>query len=169
MSEERLEIGSTYVLKKKDFDTLLTRLQEKGFQTIGARVEHETLVYGPVSKLADLPQGYVSEQEAGHFRLTKTNHERYFDHIPGAHSWKEFLFPSRTELFTLRKNGGWQTELPNKEQPKFAFIGVRGCELSAIHIQDDIFMREDFTDPIYAKRRQNLFILTVNCLHPANA
>ncbi|MBT3313172.1 MAG: 4Fe-4S dicluster domain-containing protein [Anaerolineae bacterium] len=169
MSEERLEIGSTYVLKKEDFNTLLSRLTEKGYETIGAKVENETLVYDRISTLEDFPQGYVSEQEAGHFRLTKTNHERYFDYIPGAHSWKQFLFPSRTELFTLRKNDNWQTELPSEEQPKYAFIGVRGCELSAIQIQDDIFMRDDFTDPIYAKRRQNLFILSINCLHPANA
>jgi sulfhydrogenase subunit beta (sulfur reductase) len=169
MSEERLEIGSTYVLKKEDFNTLLTRLTEKGFQTIGAKVDNETLVYEPISKLDDFPKGYVSEQEAAHFRLTQTNHERYFDYVPGAHSWKQFLFPSRTELFTLRKNGGWKVELPDEEQPKYAFIGVRGCELSAIQIQDGIFMREDFTDPVYAKRRQNLFILSVNCLHPGNA
>ncbi len=169
MSEERLEVGSTYSLLKPEFDNLIARLKEKGFQTLGAKVENDSLVYGPISGLVDLPKGYVSEQEAGHFRLTKTNHERYFDYIPGAHSWKQFLFPSRTELFTLRKNDGWQTELPSKEQPKLAFIGVRGCELSAIQIQDDVFIRDDYTDPVYSKRRQNLFILAVNCLHPASA
>ncbi len=168
MSQEKLEIGSTYALPKAEFDNLLARLKEKGFETLGAKVDHETLVYEPISALADLPQGYISEQKAGEFRLKKTHHKRYFDYIPGAHSWKQFLFPSRQELFTLHKNGdGWNTELPDVEQPKYAFIGVRGCELSAIQIQDGIFMREDFTDPTYAKRRQNLFILAVNCLHPA--
>lgn len=169
MSEERLEVGSTYALQKAEFDNLLVRLQDKGYQPLGAKVENETLVYGAIAKLDDLPKGYVSEQEAGHFRLTLTNHERYFDYIPGAHSWKQFLFPSRLELFTLRKDDGWKTELPSQEEPKYAFIGVRGCELSAIQIQDGIFIRDDYTDPVYEKRRQNLFILTVNCLHPAGA
>jgi hydrogenase maturation protease len=169
MTEERLEIGSTYLLKKTDFCTLLASLEEKGFQNLGAKVENSNLVYGPISKLTDLPQGYISEEETGHFRLTKTNYERYFDYIPDAHSWKQFLFPSRLELFTLRKNSGWKTELPPDEQPKYAFIGVRGCELSAIQIQDVVFIRDDYTDPVYAKRRQNLFTLTVNCLHPAGA
>ena len=168
MSEEKLEIGSTYALPKAEFDNLLARLKEKGFETLGAKVDNETLVYEPISALADLPQGYISEQKAGHFRLKKANHKRYFDYTPGAHSWKQFLFPSRQELFTLRKKGdGWKTELPDEKQPKYAFIGVRGCELSAIQIQDDIFMREDYADPVYSKRRQNLFILAVNCLHPA--
>ena len=169
MSEERLDIGSTYAIKKTDFDSLLARLKEKGFQTLGPKIENASLVYGSISQLADLPQGYASEQEAGHFRLTRTNHERYFDYVPGAHSWKQFLFPSRLELFTLRKNDGWTTEFPSAEQQKYAFIGVRGCELSAIQIQDGIFIRDDYTDPVYEKRRQNLFILTVNCLQPAGA
>ena len=38
MADQRLEIGSTYVLKKSDFDTLLSRLTEKGFETIDQMV-----------------------------------------------------------------------------------------------------------------------------------
>ena len=166
MSELRLEIGSTYALPKPEFDPLLARLQARGFTTLGPRQKDQSLVYAPINGLADLPRGYVSEQEAGHYRLTYAGHSRYFDIIPGAHTWKQFLFPSRTELFSLHKNGSWQMELPSKEQPKYAFIGVRGCELAAINIQDGIFIREDFTDPVYNTRRQNLFILAVNCMHP---
>jgi len=169
MPELRIDISSTYALHKADFDRLLTRLHEYGYQTIGPRVDQNSLVYDEIEGLADLPQGYVSEQEAGHFRLTYTGHGRYFDVIPGAHSWKQFLFPPREELFTLRKNGGWQVKFPQTEQPKYACIGVRGCELAAIQIQDGIFIRDDFTDPIYRSRRTNLFILAVNCMHPAGA
>ncbi len=43
---------------------------------------------------------------------------------------------------------------------------MRACELQAILIHDRIFMREDFHDPIYRSRRENLFILAVNCLSP---
>jgi len=169
MSGLRLEIGSTYALLKSEFDGLLARLRSEGYQTFGPRVDQNSLVYDEIERLIDLPHGYVSEQEAGHFRLTFTGHSRYFDMIPGAHSWKQFLFPPREELFTLRKNGGWNAELPETEQPKYACIGVRGCELAAIQIQDGIFIREDFTDPTYHSRRTNLFILAVNCMYPAGA
>ncbi len=167
MSADRLEIGSTYTLQKSKFDDLLARLVEKGFQLLGPRVANENLIYGSISKLEDLPKGYVTEQEAGRFRLIQTNTTRYFDFIPSAQSWKQFLFPSCLELFTLCKNGNWKTILPSDEQPKYAFIGVRGCELSAIQIQDDVFIREDYLDPVYDKRRQHLFILSINCLQPA--
>ena len=33
-------------------------------------------------------------------------------------------------------------------------------------IQDRVFLRPDFYDPIYRARREGLFILAVNCLHP---
>ena len=118
MTEVRLEIGSIYVLPKIEFNKLLTRLKDKEFITLGPRVENDTLIYAPIDGLNDLPRGYISEQEAGHYRLIKTGQERYFDHIPGAHSWKQFLFPPRTELFRLHKNGGWNIELPPAEQPK---------------------------------------------------
>ena len=51
--------------------------------------------------------------------------------------------------------------------PAYAFIGVRACELAAIQIQDNIFMRSDFNDPIYRARRERVFILSVDCMYPA--
>jgi len=33
-------------------------------------------------------------------------------------------------------------------------------------VQDRVFLREEWNDSIYRTRRQNAFILAVNCLHP---
>ncbi len=168
INEHRPEIGSTIAIQKSTFDLLLKELKAQGYETVGPRVENETLVYALISTLDDLPRGYITEQEAGHFRLTHTGHPRYFDIIPGAHSWKQFLFPSRSELFTLHKTDtGWQDNSQPTKTPTYAFIGVRGCELAAIQIQDNIFIRPDFSDPNYRARRERAFILTANCLHPA--
>lgn len=167
-SEHRHEIGSTVAIQKAVFDDLLNNLHKQGFETVGPHVKNDTLVYEPIRSLADLPRGYVTEQEAGHFRLINTGHSRYFDIIPGAQSWKQFLFPPHEELFTLRKHkGNWIIGNESKPAPAYAFIGVRGCELAAIQIQDSIFLRSDFTDPIYRSRRERTFILSVNCMHPA--
>ncbi len=121
-----------------------------------------------IESLDDLPQGYSTVQKPGYFRLIQTGHTRYFDIIPGAHSWKQFLFPPRAELFALRKNNDeWNDVTQQTETPKYAFIGVRACELAAIQIQDGIFMRPDFTDPIYRARRERTVIISINCTHPA--
>ncbi len=164
----RPAIGSTIVIQKPDLDVILNRLREEGYQTIGPKVKNETLVYEPIETLGELPQGYITEQAPGEFRLKDGRHSCYFDFIPGAHSWKQYLFPSRVELFKLQKNGKtWQMLEQPIDAPKYAFIGVRACELAAIQIQDKAFMRADFTDPIYKARRERVFILSVNCLHPA--
>jgi ferredoxin len=166
-NEHRPEMGSTILIQKPDLNIILTRLKEAGYQTIGPRVKNETLVYESIETLDELPQGYDTEQAPGEFRLKEGGHSYYFDFIPGAHSWKQYLFPPRVELFKLQKNGKtWQMLEGQIETPKYAFIGVRACELAAIQIQDNIFMRADFTDPIYKSRRERVFILSVNCLHP---
>ena len=161
------EIGGTVSIQKPVFNTLLTRLKEAGFETIGPRVQHGTLVYDAIDSLDNLPRGYITEQEAGQFRLVYAGHDRYFEAIPGQPSWKQFLFPARLELLSMQKNGkGWQIERPEPDHRNLAFIGVRGCELAAIQIQDRAFIREDFHDPLYRARRERVFILAVDCLHP---
>ena len=167
-NEHKPEIGSTIVIEKEAFNIILSHLKEKGYETIGSRIKNDTLVYEPIEQLDDLPRGYITEQEAGHFRLIHTGNSRYFDAIPGAQSWKQFLFPPKMELFELRKtNNHWETSTPEIKTSAYAFIGVRACELAAIQIQDNIFMRPDFNDPTYRARRERVFILTVNCMYPA--
>jgi ferredoxin len=167
-NNRRPEIGSTISIQKKAFDTVLLHLREAGYQTIGPRVKNDTVVYEPVENLNQLPKGYITEQDAGRFRLIKSGHDRYFDLIPGAQSWKQFLFPPRIDLFSMQKKGkNWEITTPPDDIPSYALIGVRACELAAIQIQDKAFIREDFTDPIYRARREKVFILAVNCLHPA--
>ncbi len=161
------EIGRTVSMHKPVFNTILARLKAAGYETIGPRVKNDTLVYDTVDSLEDLPRGYTTEQEAGRFRLTYTGHNRYFDVIPGQHSWKEFLFPPRLELFAMQKaDKGWTIQTPEPDKRALAFIGVRGCELAAIQIQDQAFIRPQFQDPVYRNRREKVFILAVDCTQP---
>jgi ferredoxin len=173
MSIEAPTVGSTVALPKTELDGLLGDLRAQGFQTVGPRQQDSGIVYAEIAGLSDLPRGLVSEQGSGSYRLSQTASGRCFDFIPGAHSWKPFLFPPRQTLFTAHKagpgepgEGTWRIEAAPDPAPRFALIGVRACELAAIHIQDRVFMRPDFQDPIYRARREGLFILAVNCLRP---
>jgi formate hydrogenlyase subunit 6/NADH:ubiquinone oxidoreductase subunit I len=40
---------------------------------------------------------------------------------------------------------------------------VRSCELHAIAVQDKVFLHGPYVDPIYKARRENLFIVAINC------
>jgi ferredoxin len=166
MIEKNLTIGTTVALPKAEFDLLLADLRSNGYETVGPRLQDESIVYKEIEGLQDLPRGILSEQAPGSYRMVQTGQDRYFDFIPAAQSWKQFLFPPRQLLFTARKKGAWQIEANDDPAPHYALVGVRACELAAIQIQDKVFMRPDFSDPVYRARREGLFILAVNCLHP---
>jgi ferredoxin len=166
MTDIVLNIGSTVALPKPELDGLLADLRSQGYQTIGPRLQDESIVYKDIEGLKDMPRGIVSEQAPAHYRLTQTGSNRYFDFIPAAQSWKQFLFPPRHTLFTAAKEGKWQLKENTNPSPRYALIGVRGCELAAIHVQDRVFLRPDFYDPIYRSRRESVFILAVNCVSP---
>ncbi|HEY5983774.1 MAG TPA: 4Fe-4S dicluster domain-containing protein [Anaerolineales bacterium] len=166
--KRRTEVGDTIVVKTTGFQLLLDRLAQEGYVVLGPQVKDTTIVYDELSKMEQLPKGYATVQSPGKFRLVADNNGRYFDFIPGAASWKKFLFPPRLNLFTLRKNGkGWQAVEAQQAEKPLAFVGVRSCELAAIQSQDKIFLREDFVDPYYHARRDQVFIVAINCLHPA--
>jgi ferredoxin len=54
------------------------------------------------------------------------------------------------------------------ESEKIAVIGVRGCDLAALHLQDQHFLEGRYVDTYYAARRNGLFLVAVHCSHPAD-
>lgn len=162
-----LNIGATISLPKEELNALLEGLRQMGYRPVGPQVRDEAIVYDVLESPHDLPRGYTSEQKAGYYRLVQSDHANYFDVTPGPQSWKQFLFPPTAKILQLQKEGKhWKIVPSQEEPPALAFFGVRPCELAAIHIQDKIFLREDWNDPIYRARRERVFLIVVNCLHP---
>jgi ferredoxin len=48
-----------------------------------------------------------------------------------------------------------------------AVLGVRSCDLRALELQDRVFLHGPFVDPTYRARRQNMFLVAVNCRRAA--
>jgi sulfhydrogenase subunit beta (sulfur reductase) len=169
MPEIRLEVGATVALPKEELDDLLTTLKQTGYQTFGPSVKDGVIVYGELTNTEDLPLGYANQQEAGKFRLVEVGNGNYFDSTPGAQSWKQYFFPPRSRLFKLSKdNGKWKAEMETESKSSLALIGVRPCELAAIQVQDRVFLRDDWNDPLYRRQRQSAFIMAVECLKPCD-
>ncbi len=168
MADIQSSVGSTVALPKPALEKLLANLLRMGYRVLGPQIQDGVIVYKALNRTLDLPKGYVSQQDSGSYRLVYTGHARYFDATPAAQSWKQFFFPSRTELesFTRQENGTWQVEERTPDLTPLALFGVFPCDLAAIQVQDRVFLREEWKDPIYWSRRQSAFIITVNCLHP---
>lgn len=168
MPDQKLELNNEVVIKKPELAALVVVLRERGYQTVGPQIKDEVLQYGPIETIADLPQGYTSQQDSARYRVEDGGHSRYFTITHGAQTWKQFIFPARKDLFTLKKeNGHWEPVTAEVEHPAYALIGVRACDLSAINILDDVLIRQDFYDPDYSARRSRLFILAADCLSPS--
>lgn len=156
------------VIERSGLDALLEGLRGDGYTTVGPTIDEGAIVYGEISGTADLPIGWVDRQEPGRYRLERRGDERLFGYVVGPRSWKRFLYPQETVVWrgTLDAESGWST-LPPPPPPRYAFIGVRGCELAAIAIQDRVFIAADRpVDATYAARRTEAFIVAVDCDEP---
>jgi len=131
---------------------------------VGPKRRDEAIVYDEINSIDDLPIGWTDEQDGGTYRLKKRSDEAFFGYAVGPHSWKKFLHPPVLRLWKAeRKEKGFQI-LPEEQQTaKFAFIGVRSCELHAIAIQDKVFLDGKYVDPNYQTRRQEIFVVALNC------
>ncbi|MBL8891067.1 MAG: 4Fe-4S dicluster domain-containing protein [Planctomycetaceae bacterium] len=162
---EQLTIAAKSLwLDKKEFQSFLNVLREGGYQIIGPRIEQGAIVYGPVDRVEDFPLGWTDEQAPGLYRLKKRDDDALFGYAVGPHSWKRFLFPPQLDMMRSKKVGaGWDMEPVPVETVKYAFLGVRACELSAIEVQDRVFLNSTFPDEYYQQRRRDSLIIAVNC------
>ena len=63
-------------------------------------------------------------------------------------------------------DGGSSVEEPSRRDAPLAFFGVRSCELHAIAIQDRVLLEGAYVDRDYAARREDAFVVAVNCFEP---
>jgi len=158
----------TAVLEPEALDALIAALRTRGYRVVGPTVREGAIVYEDLDSAADLPVGWTDEQEPGSYRLRRRDDAARFGYAVGPHSWKQYLLPSRLRLWRARRDGeGFDIEPNEDEHAPLAFVGVRGCELRAIAVQDRVLMGGSYVDPDYASRREGAFIVAVDCFEPA--
>ncbi|MBI1396891.1 MAG: sulfite reductase subunit A [Betaproteobacteria bacterium] len=144
---------------------LLDALREGGYEVIGPTVRDRAIVYDTIGNVADLPAGWTDRQDAGQYRLERRDDHALFGYAVGPHSWKRYLQPPATTLWRARRtDDSFEVETVADEAPsRFAFVGVRACELHAMRIQDRVLDGDQEPDPVYHARRNDAFIVAVNC------
>jgi sulfhydrogenase subunit beta (sulfur reductase) len=162
---EPSHVGDSFVVEREHLEQLLQALVSRSYELVGPTLRDGAIVYDHLTSTADLPSGWTDEQAGGKYRLQRRQDQALFGYAVGPHSWKKFLFPPQQRLWQAARNGKGLQILPAEEQaePKYAFFGVRACELHAIAIQDKVYLEGQFVDPGYKARRENLFVVAVNC------
>ena len=148
-------------------DLLVAALRARGFRVLGPTRRDGAIVYDDLESADELPIGWTDRQDGGTYRLERRPDEARFGYAVGPHSWKGFLFPARLRLWRASRNGsGVDVAEEPVDDTRLALIGVRSCELHAIEIQDRVFLGGRFTDRDYAARREDAFLVAVNCFEP---
>ena len=143
---------------------LIEALAADGYQVIGPAVQDGAIVLRELSSAAELPSGWGVELEPGGYRLRRRDDTAAFGHAAGPQSWKRFLHPPRERLWSAaRTTDGFEVAEDGDEPPRYAFLGVRPCDLRAIEIQDRVLGQPGSR---YAQRRSGAFIVAVNCTEP---
>ncbi|HUO97324.1 MAG TPA: 4Fe-4S dicluster domain-containing protein [Rhizomicrobium sp.] len=152
-------------IDKNGLDALIKALAGRGFRVVGPTLRDSAIVYDDIGSAKDLPEGWTDEQDGGTYRLVRRNDEALFGYAVGPHSWKKFLHPPIQSLWKAARSGKLTVHVEGAPSvpEKFALFGVRACELHAIAIQDKVFLHGPHGDPHYRARRENAFIVAVNC------
>ncbi|MCW5699221.1 MAG: 4Fe-4S dicluster domain-containing protein [Rhodospirillales bacterium] len=160
---------SAQVVSRDGFAALLERLIADGYRVVGPTVADAAVIYDDITGLQDLPMGWTDEQEAGRYRLRRNDSPALFAFTVGPNGAKHRLFPARQPVWrAVRDGSGFTVDEPTEDDKRMAFVGVRSCDLAAMHIQDRVFDGRAFSgehsgDRGYVARRENALIITVTC------
>lgn len=144
------------VIEEQGLDRLISVLVERGYRVVGPTVRDSAIVLDEVESVRQLPAGWAVETAPGHYALRRREDRAMFANSAGPQSWKQFLHPPRRRLWS----GDFE---PEPEEPvKYAFLGVRGCDLAAIRTLDGVLG----ADGSFSRRKRDLFVIGVNCTEP---
>jgi formate hydrogenlyase subunit 6/NADH:ubiquinone oxidoreductase subunit I len=157
-------MGTQAILSLDGLRALIEALLRLGYQVLGPTVRDGAIVYDEVVRLADLPAGWTDQQDAGRYRLERRSDNALFGYAVGPQSWRRFLQQPVQQMWQAQRTAdGFTVVAAEDTTPKFAFFGVRACEIHAIAIQDKVFVEGPYVDTDYQRRRRDNFIVAVNC------
>ena len=152
-------------MDRAGFERLLAVLAAQGYELIGPTVRDGAIVLDRIEGAEDLPRGVRETQGPGTYRLEQTGDDRLFAWAHGPDAAKRFLFPPRETIQTAHRDTDGAVTVTPAPVPdvRYAFIGLRSCDLHAIEIQDRVFLA---ADPAYRARRQQAIFVGVHCGSP---
>ncbi|MFI0732535.1 4Fe-4S dicluster domain-containing protein [Streptomyces sp. NPDC021225] len=167
MSTSPVSSAEGAVIGQDGLAALVDVLRARGHTVIGPTVRDGAIVLDELESAAQLPYGWGVELEAGRYRLRSRTDGAAFANAAGPQSWKTFLHPARVRQWRAERAAGeLAIEADDTTPPRYAFLGVRSCDLRAIAVQDRVLTAGPHTDPVYRGRRSGAFLVAVECTEP---
>ena len=159
-----------HFFKTDQLQLLLNTLQDQGYTCVGPQVIDGAILFDEIQSVDQLPRGITDEQQAGSYTLNHSHSSKYFEWANGPQAIKPLVFTPKEKLWssTQSVDGEISFSVAKQQTKKLAVIGARACDVAALKIHDQHFLQQQFVDPYYKARRENLLIVAVNCSHPAS-
>lgn len=156
-------------LPAAQLDSLVAKLVAQGYRCLGPAVEQGAIVMRELEGTDAIPRGLQAEQAPGRYRLTRDPHNRYFAWANGPQAIKPQAFAPQESLWRVERDAAGALQFaPVLPEPRAqAIIGVRACDLAALALQDAHFLDPGRRDAHYARRRERMFLVAVQCAVPA--
>jgi len=148
---------------------LIGILARHGYTVIAPTVRDGAIVLDEVRSAGELPVGWSDEQDAATYRLHRNGSRSLFAYAVGPHSPRRFLSAPRRTLWSARRTeDGFELADEEPSPAPYAFVGVRGCELAAVAVQDHVLCDGPHPDPAYRDARAAAFFVGVSCAKPVS-
>jgi len=153
-----------YFLPHQQIDEMLAVLKDDGYKCVAPRYHNGSISYDDLNKASQLPWGYHDAQAPGHYEVHKTEHAHAFGFTLPTASVKPMLLKAKETVWKVARNEQGKLDFqPVIDIERIAVFGVRPCDLRGIEIQDRVFMENSYNDVRYVKRRENQFLIAMNC------
>ena len=151
----------TKLISKEEIFTLIDVLLYEGYDVVAPVLRDGAIQLEEISSPDEIARWVQECQGKGSYKVVES--DLFFGYVHGPDSIKRFLHPPRTELMKIK------TDLSQKvllEKRRYAFIALRGCDLRALEILDDVFLGDE-NDTHYNCLRKWAFVVALNCPRPS--
>ncbi len=145
-------------------DELISTLAGDGYRVVGPTLRDQAIVLAELTSAGDLPAGWAVQTGPGTYRLKRRADSAVFCHSAGPQSWKQFLHPPDRKLWSADRDGFHPAD--DRQQPPFAFLGVRACDLAAIDTLAGVLGAGAWPDRSFRGRYRGLFVVAAGCTEP---
>jgi len=132
-------------------------VSESGLRAFLEALTNEAEVYGTVEREERLDYEGLDRDN---IKLVTLNTVRSYA------SPKAVLFPVTERVATYSRTGSGETRI---EEPTRVLVGMRQCDLAAIHMLDLVFLEGDYVDPFYKARRDSTILVSTDCRDAAES
>ncbi len=152
----------------RGLDRLIEALVGRFDEVIGPVVLDGVVRLQPIESADDLPIGIADEQAPATYRLRRDASALRFSYGLGPDSLKSLVHPPRSPVWTMRRrDGSLVVDAAHHPTHERAVIGARACDIDGLRVLERTQTGGDHADPAFRANRNGLFVVAVDCTHPA--